>query len=226
MAADERSGDDEGKRVHGQIGDRFPLPTIPSPPGSSISSLSSQESIAALVHPPTPEMGDYVDGYRRRRAGITGHENDGVRGKPAPKLNSRRPRPSKQDGSNSEAGDNPIVCSSEEGHGSDISSLPTSEDVELEHYPSDDGISDDEETGFAKNNKQQRKQKRASITTVDGNSLASIRTAKQEQKLADKSVIHALIINALLIASWYLFSVSISVVGHQKGSLLFSVCAK
>lgn len=223
MYAGERVQQDEDERGNDHLANQFPLPTIPSPPGSSISSLSSQDSAAAHVHPPAPDMDDSAEGYRRRRAGLAGDENGRARGLSGPKANARRHRGLDLDGSHDEAGSKYMVYSSEDGHSSDFSSLPTSDDVELEHYPSEGGISDDEGTSLAKNDKQRRKRRRTRAATLKDGSAGSIKIAKQEQKTADKNVIRALIINALLIASWYLFSVSISVVGHMEAFLLCRV---
>ncbi len=222
MNAGERGQEEEDERGHGHVASQFPLPTIPSSPRSSISSLSSQDSIAARVHPPTPDMDDSADGYRRRRAALSGKENENPRRTRGSKTRPRPNRRSDLDGSNDVAGNRNMVYSSEDGHSSDFSSLPTSEDVELEHYPSDDGISDDEGMGIGKDSRHRRKRRRARTATLTGGHPGNIATAKQEQKLADKSVIRALIINALLIASWYLFSVSISVVGCMEAFLLIS----
>ena len=229
MYAGEHRHDNEDERAHEQLADRFPLPTIPSPPGSSISSLSSQDSLAAHVHPPTPDMDESADGYRRRRAGLIGRDDGRARGYPGPEGSPSSHRRLKSNRSNDEASDNHMVDSSEDRRGSDFSALPiieNIENVELEHYPSEGGISDDEEIGLAKNDKQRRNRRRARTATLIGDSPGSIKIAEQEQKLADRNVVRALIINALLIASWYLFSVSISVVGQQKAFLLISTNAK
>lgn len=220
MYAGGRVQQDENERGDDRLANRFPLPMIPSPPGSSILSLSSQESVAAHVHPPAPDMDDSAEGYRRRRAVGNEGENRRVRGMSGSQTIPHRQRKLDLDGSHDETGSKHSVYSSEDGHGSDFSSLAPIENVELEHYPSDDSISDDKGTTLANNDKQQKKRRRAGTATLDGGPAGSVKAAKHEQKLADKNVIRALIINALLIASWYLFSVSISVVGYQEAFLL------
>jgi len=220
MYAGERVQQDEDERGDDHLANQFPSPTIPSPPGSSISSLSSQESVASHVHPPAPDMDDSAEGYRRRRAGPIEGENGRARGMSGSQTIPHRQRKLDLDGSHDETGSKHSVYSSEDGHSSDFSSLPPSENVELEHYPSEDSISDNKGTTLAKNDKQRRKRRRAGTATLNDDPAGSIKAAQHEQKLADKNVIRALIINALLIASWYLFSVSISVVGYEEAFLL------
>lgn len=217
MYAGERVQQDEDERGDDHLANQFPLPTIPSPPGSSISSLSSQDSVAAHVHPSAPDMDESAERYRRRRAGLIEGENGRARGMSGSQTNPHRQRKPDLDESHDEIGSKHGVYSSEDGHSSDFSSLPPSENVELEHYPSGDSISDNKGTTLAKKDKQRRKRRRAGTATLND---GSIKAAKYEQKLADKNVIRALIINALLIASWYLFSVSISVVGYEEAFLL------
>lgn len=188
------------------LGNQFPLPTIPSP----------RSSTAANVHPPTPDMDDSADGYRRRRAVSNVDQNRRTHSKPGSHTKARRNHRKDLD---DEAGGKRIPHSLEDERNSDRSSLPTSEDVELEEYASEGSISD-EETGLATKDKQRKQRRRARASTLAGGYDGSIKTAKQEQKLADKNVMRALIINALLIASWYLFSVSISVVGYKELLLL------
>ena len=226
MDAGQHGYADEHEREREHLAHQFPLPTIPSPPESSISSLHSEDSIVAHVHPPTPDMDEFADGYRRRKAALVGDEDRRSHAKPDSKPNSRRHRQSNLDGSDDGASGNNGVYFSDDGHSSDFSSLPTSEDVELQHYPSEGRISDNEETSLAKKDEQRRKRKRARTAAVNDGPLGSIKTAKQEQELADKNVVRALIINALLIASWYLFSVSISVVGYDEIFLLHRSSAK
>ena len=201
----------EGNQRQKSSGNQFPLPTIPSPPGSSISSLSSQQSIIAHVHPPTPDMDDSGEGSRRRATSNV-DQNGRPYAKPGMKTDPRQHRRRDLESNDDEAGGKPTAYSLEDGHSSDFSSLPTSEDFEMEHYPSDGSNSNKEEARLARKDKQRRKRRRARTATSNGGPPGSIKTAKQEQKLADKDVARALIINAMLIASWYFFSVSISVV--------------
>lgn len=96
-------------------------------------------------------------------------------------------------------------------HESDFSSLST-DDVEMDHLGSDDGLSDDEETGLTKKDRKNRRTRRRRTTTLDARIGGGAMTAEQERKIADKAVFTTMLINIALIASWYLFSLSISIV--------------
>ena len=96
--------------------------------------------------------------------------------------------------------------------GSDFSSMSTSDEYELGRMPADDIGTDDEETGLTKKTKERRKRKRRKATRLDERVAGTVKTSKQEQKVADWNVLKAMFINVLLIASWYLFSLSISIV--------------
>lgn len=104
------------------------------------------------------------------------------------------------------------VYSSDDGHGSDFSTLSTSEDVEMERMPSDEGLTDDEEAGLTKKDKRKRKRRKTLNTKMDERVAGSLGASASRWSLADRNVIKASLVNAMLIASWYLFSVSISVV--------------
>ena len=215
MYAGQNSQSKKVEPEHEHLANRLPLPAIPSP-GSSITSPSSQISTAAHVPSTTPDMDDSKDGYRRRKA-VSNIDQDGrTRSKPGSHTKAHRNRGKDLD---DDARSKRIPHSLEDEHNSDRSSLPTSEDVELEEYTSEGSVSD-EETGLATKDKQRRQRRRPRASTLADRPDGSSKTAKQEQKLADKNVMQAMIVNALLIASWYLFSVSISVVGHKELLLL------
>lgn len=97
-----------------------------------------------------------------------------------------------------------------DGQGSDPS---TSDDVELEPLHSEDGSTDDEETGLTKEDRSHRKRRRRKTQRLDERVVSSIKPpSDQEQKAADRNFLRAMILNVLLIASWYFFSLSISIV--------------
>ena len=99
--------------------------------------------------------------------------------------------------------------------GPEYQSMPRSEDLEMEDLGNDEGLSDDEETGLTKIDKRRRKRRRRATTDLDARIGGSTMTANQEQKLADKAVLRSMIINVILIGSWYFFSLTLSIVGHQ-----------
>lgn len=177
------------------------------PSTSSVSSLSSQDSAldTDADDPYSSDMDGARDAYRRRRAQLmAGLENGSVRGKHG------RKNPQRQSQKLSGVPDD--KHHSDDGHGSDLSSMSTNDDVELSHMASEDGLTDDEETALTRKDKEHRKRKRRRNTRLDGRIAGNTKSSKQEQQDADKNVMKAMIVNILLIASWYMFSLSISIV--------------
>ncbi|MCJ1261497.1 Triose-phosphate Transporter [Lobaria immixta] len=187
---------------------QFPLPTI-----STLSSLSnssgsrcgSQDSagIASHVHPPTPDMDGSADGHRRRRGLLADEDdNDGFDGKARRNYPSQRLRKgsrSRNPGVESKHGAYP----SDEEYVSDFSSRSTSDDVELQHIASEDGLTDDEETGLTRKDKRNRRRRKKKNTLLDQRIVGTGKTSRQDGNSADKNVLRASLINALLIASWF-----------------------
>lgn len=95
--------------------------------------------------------------------------------------------------------------------------LSTSEDVELDEY-SDDGLQDDEETGLTGKDKSKRKRRRRRNTLLDQRIAADVQITAEEKREADQNVVKRGLINGLLIGLWYLFSLSISLVGSPQQS--------
>ncbi|KAL9579795.1 MAG: hypothetical protein Q9212_004892 [Teloschistes hypoglaucus] len=192
--------------------DQFPAPTIADPPSPSTSSNVSERSVldaAAHVHPPTPDM-DGPDGYVRKRPSLLDYEDPHKAAKPEKRSQSRRVRRK----SSQTRGDDEhkhTVYSSDDGQSSMFSTPSTSEDVEMERMPSDDALTDDEETGLTGKDKRKRTRRRTLNSQLDERVAGSMGASTSRWSLADRNVIKASLINALLIASWYLFSVSISV---------------
>lgn len=103
-----------------------------------------------------------------------------------------------------------------EGHDSDFSSNSASDEVEMEQMLSDDSASeDDEETGLTQKKRKRRRGRRKQMTDLDSR-IGGTDTANQGNKRADRKVLTSLFINALLIGSWYLFSLSISIVSRPS----------
>ncbi|KAL8933086.1 MAG: hypothetical protein Q9211_005970 [Gyalolechia sp. 1 TL-2023] len=189
--------------------DRFPAPTLSSPP-STASSFDSEHSVldaAADVHPSTPDM-DGPDGYVRRRPLLMDNEDLPTSAKPSKRSRSRKHR--RKLSQTPGGGEHKhLDYSSDDGQSSIFSTLSTSDDVEMEFIPSDDALSDDEEAGLTRMDKKKRKRRKTINTKLDERIVGSM--GASGWSLADRNVIKASLINALLIASWYLFSVSISV---------------
>ena len=193
-----------------------PSPKSPEFPrhrrSDSISSLDSQVSALATDtdDPLSSDMDGFGDAHRRRRAQLmAGLENGNAAGRREKRRSRRQGR--KVSGA---LDDKHPAHSSDDGHTSDFSSMSTSDDVELSHMMSEDALTDDEETGLTAKDKEHRKRKRRRHTRLDGRIVGVPKTSKDGQQVADRNVIEAMIINVLLIVSWYIFSLSISIVSH------------
>ena len=81
-----------------------------------------------------------------------------------------------------------------------------------EDPPNYEDSGDDEEAGLDPEGRRQKRERKARATSLDGRVSGEILTAKEERKLADMEVLKRLAINSILIALWYTFSISISVV--------------
>ena len=193
---------------------QFPVPTInksslPSSRSSHDSDLSAFDA-AAHVHPPTPDM-DGPDVSIRRRPLIMENEVPNTGGHAGRKS---RPHRSRNRAEGSSEGEQKLMANSDDGQTSEFSTPSASEDVELENLPSDNGLTDDEETGLTRKDKRKRKRRKTLSTNLDGR--VAVSTGDSGWSLADRNVVKASLINVVLIASWYLFSVSISVVSWSK----------
>jgi solute carrier family 35 protein C2 len=91
------------------------------------------------------------------------------------------------------------------------SSKTDSTDFELDDMASDEGLEDDEETGLTGQDRQQRRRRKRKNRRLDQRIVEDDKYKKEEEKLANQSVIHSILINTLLVCLWYLFSISISV---------------
>jgi solute carrier family 35 protein C2 len=97
------------------------------------------------------------------------------------------------------------------GDGAD-EDLSTSDDVHLGTLSDDEGLQDDEETGLTGKDKKRRRGSRRRNTLLDQRVAGEVKITAEERREADQSVVRSSLINMLLIALWYLFSLSISIV--------------
>ena len=104
----------------------------------------------------------------------------------------------------------PATGQFDDGQGSEISSLSTSDEVELDQLSSPYAPSDDEESGLTKTDDPPPNGRRRRRADVPDRTAGSLQFFKTGPKLADRSVIKTLFFNSLLVASWYIFSLSIS----------------
>ena len=193
--------------------DPHPSKEEPLPPiGPKRPSFDGQDILGtdSDVDSSSSNMDGVGDGYRRRRAQlIAGLENGHARSKER----GKQPQPQNRNtsGTPDEEGKH-MAYSSDDG--SEFSSTSTGDEFELGRLPEEEVFTDDEETGLTRKTKEYRRRKRRKATRLDERIAGSVKTSKQEQKVADWNVLKAMIINVLLIASWYLFSLSISIVSH------------
>lgn len=198
--------------------DQLTQPTVGSPRHST-SSTSSQDNqdpyIGSHVHQPAPDDMDSVGDARKRRAMLMNHPNETIADTLRDANDPRRQRRKQRDELDDTSTQKHTASFPDNGHSSEFSSVSASDDAERDHLSSDLGFTDDEETGLAKKELGESKRKRRKHTRLDRRVAGSASIPKQERSSADKSVIKALITNALLIASWYAFSLSISIVGFH-----------
>ncbi|KAF2274633.1 TPT-domain-containing protein [Westerdykella ornata] len=192
------------------LADEFPLATLPSPPGSSSLSLSdiasvdgrfhptSAADVAGLVHPPTPSMEEFppTNNARRRSSSLAGPPGAAAKSSKAHRRHHSAHIPEETEGGSAS---------------DDESSEKTDSDLDPDDMRSSDGMEDDEETGLTGKDRRRRRRKKRRATLLDQRVAPSVHYTKEEEKMANKSLIKTIAIDALLICLWYLFSISISV---------------
>lgn len=204
----------------GQAGHHHPTERISrlsssakSLPRSSIDSQESAAGTDADADLLSSDMDRAGDGYRRRRAQLMdGLENGGSRRKRSSKKHIRGHR--NASGAPDEE-NKQLVYSSDEGLWSDFSSRTTSEDFELDHLTAEDPFSDDEETGMTKRDKRHKKRRRRKAIRMDERFAGNVKAPRPNKKFIYSEIYKAWLINALLVASWYAFSLSISIVSED-----------
>ncbi|GAB7347618.1 hypothetical protein MBLNU459_g4491t1 [Dothideomycetes sp. NU459] len=93
-------------------------------------------------------------------------------------------------------------------------------------------LEDDEETGLTQQERTKRKKRKRRNTRIDERIAEESIITNEEKRLASQTFLRASLINAILIALWYTFSISISVYNKwmfSKGNLdfhypLFTTC--
>lgn len=182
-------------------------------PRSSIETQVSATGTDADADLLSSDMDGAADGYRRRRAQLmNGLENESPSRKRYSKKHIHRHRNASRapDEENKQ-----LVYSSDEDHGSDLSSRTTSEDFELDHLTADDPFSDDEETGMTKKDRRHRKRRRRKAVRMDERFAGNVKASKPNKNSTYREIYKAWLINALLVASWYAFSLSISIASEN-----------
>ena len=168
------------------------------------------------------DMDSAGEGYRRRRARLMkGLENENVRRKSSGKKHVHRHR--NASGASDEE-NKQLMHSSDEGHGSDFSSRTTSEDFELDRLAAEDPFSDDTEAGMTRKDQRKRKRRRRKALRMDERFAGNVKASRPNNKFSYSAVYTAWLVNALLVASWYAFSLSISIVSEQSSPSDPGIC--
>ena len=97
-----------------------------------------------------------------------------------------------------------------------------SEEHELGEVISLSGSDNDEETGLTSEERRKylrRKRRKHQLDSRIADEPTHGSLSNDAAKLADRQVLRSLVINTLLIVSWYTFSLSISIVSPPPGSL-------
>ncbi|PVH86509.1 TPT-domain-containing protein [Cadophora sp. DSE1049] len=189
-------------------------PSIPLPRLRSTSDLSvhSTDDLWAPDAPVTlagiqdsdRDMEPERSGHRRRRSSLMNPLNSDADSKGK----SQRRRGSPRTGGAATGADDSLT---------EDPKLERSEDDSLSEGEvddlSDDGLQDDEETGLTGKDKGRRKSKRRRNTLLDQRIAGEVKVVitDEEKKEADQNVVKKSLINGLLIAMWYVFSLSISI---------------
>lgn len=188
------------------------LPNPQNPPEHSSDDIQAPDAAAALSGFRTPERKmSEPSGHRRRRSSVMNSIESTSRGKPRRASAS----PNKKD----LIAEEPKVTDGllEEDNKS------TSEDLEMDNF-TDDGLQDDEETGLTGGNRGRRKDRKRRNTLLDHRIAGDSKISDEEKKQADHNVFKAGVVNAILIALWYVFSLSISIVSAHFNACIFSDC--
>jgi len=188
----------------------IPLPRLRSTSDLSVHStddLWAPDATAAFAEIQDSDRGMEPEqsGHRRRRSSLMNPLNSDADSK----RKSQRRRGSPRTGAAATGADDSLT---------EDPKLERSEDDSLSEGEvddlSDDGLQDDEETGLTGKDKGRRKSKRRRNTLLDQRIAGEPKVviSDEEKKEADQNVVKKSLINGLLIAMWYVFSLSISIV--------------
>jgi len=97
------------------------------------------------------------------------------------------------------------------GHIPEESDATSSSDLEMDNMHTDDELSDDEETGLTHTQRKKRRRRRRRSTRLDERVVSTEDMARAGEEIARASIVRSYAVNAVLIALWYSFSISISV---------------
>jgi len=94
--------------------------------------------------------------------------------------------------------------------------MPASEEHEMDDILSDAEFEADEDTGLTSKERRKHLPEQRERAQLDARIAGVTGTIKEQSRLADRYVIKRLLINSILVGLWYLFSLSISIVGQPS----------
>ena len=133
-------------------------------------------------------------------------------------MNPRNPSPphhltqttdSEADPLRSNASEGSMVAGQEE---ESTASRSPSEELEMNDMTSENGDETDEETGLTSKERRRYHERNMARNQLDVRIAGTSSMTKEEKWDADKNVVKTLLVNALLIVSWYTFSITLSIV--------------
>ena len=168
---------------------------IPRSAGCSLPNSLDEDSAASDM--------ESQEAYRRRKTMLANERTNGVNHDRASK-HGNGPKPRKTSD----------ASMSSEGYYSELS-VSTSDDHELDPMRPD-VPQDDEEIGLTKSDRRDRKKRRRRAQNLDTRIIGTAQSHKPSSGAADRNICKVLFLNSLLVASWYLFSLSISIVSQDR----------
>jgi solute carrier family 35, member C2 len=171
------------------------IPNRSSLPSLTPSNRFSAETGAAPPETSSPIMPESASNHTRRRSSsaASGNKPSGL-GKSS-KRRWRRP------GEIAEADEDRREGEGEEG--SDSTDRSGGSELEGDNAEDDSGLEDDEETGLTAGERRRRRTQKRRNTRLDDRVAGEMKITKEEEKIANRNVIRASLINVTLIGLWY-----------------------
>lgn len=215
---------DPNTQLHGSpvVAALLPQPTLTRIPSSG-ADLRSPDAAAALAGVHTSDIDMEGSGHRRRRSSLLSNLETSIASAKSKAKTAWSPIQPGKDSLQEERKLGDGAHSVGDRHSDDERS--TSVDMELEDLEEEEGLQDDEEAGLTGRDKGRRRDKRRRNTLLGQRVAPEVPITADEKKEADRNVVKKSLINGLLIGLWYLFSLSISIVGfHSYPQLVVPPC--
>ena len=177
----------------------------------SSADLHSFDAAAALAGVRTSDFDMEGSGHRRRRSSLLSNLDTNISFAKSKTKTTWSPIQPGKDSIQEEWKLGDGAHSVGDRHSEDERSV--SVDMELEDLEEEERLQDDEEAGLTGKDRSRRRDKRRRNTLLDQRVAPEVPITADEKKEADRNVVKKSLINGLLIGLWYLFSLSISIVG-------------